>query len=628
MLSVLLFYLACLLLLSSGCVFAAARFRLRFEEALPLALTGAMLLLFCCGMVGRLSAGVYLLCAAAVLLYVLSLHGGREKRAETMARVFTPGAFLFALMLALLFAADYKRTPWHIDEMTHWADCVKAMYCTDLLYSAPACAANFPAYPPGMALMEYFFLRLYSLLNPDMGYTEWVMYPAYQVFLLSFSFPFLRALEWKKPLRLGLAGAMVLLCPLMMDQSRPYTSLYIDPFLCAVFGGGLAAVFTEARKEWLRYDLYLFSSCAALVLAKPAGLLLAAFLAAAYGAELWLRKGRGLCGRLAGCGLSVFVPLGLWALRRRLDGVGQSFSGKEGAVDLRFALRLALRREGESAYQIIHDDYYARLFTDTVRIKGLSCPYWLLFFLSAAALITVSVRLARRSARLRPAVRVLPWALALITVIYYVSLCYTYIFKFDYWEALTLAQMERYVGIVLYAVYTAALLGFVRLFTEADGGRRVLCAALAAFLLLSPFGRALDVVRRTDMREAPQVYADYRALTARLREETGGSPARICWICQGSKGGEYYGLRYFLRPNTTVPLYQWFLGASPFPEGVCPDRFLRADQWRQELQQYDYLYLEHCDAYFLETCADLFAPDSPPEDKALYRVGDPLIKID
>ena len=625
--SLLLFYLICALLLSSGCVFAAARFGLRYEEALPISLTAIMLLLFLFGAAGLLEAGIWAVCVLALGLYAASFKLAAGKLRMLSSKVFTPAGLLFLLTLAGLFYINYGRQVRRIDEMTHWADTVKAMYYTGLLPSAKAAATALPSYPPGMALPEYLFLRLYALVDRGAGYTEWVLYPAYQCVLLSFFFPFLRALDFKKPLRLVLAAAMVLMCPLMMDASEPYCSLYIDPFLCAAFGGGLAAVFTETEKDRPRYELYVFCACAFLVMAKAAGLLLAFFLAAVYAAELLLRGGKGKGRRLVLAAGSVFVPSGLWSLRKALDGVTQSFSSKEGAVDLRLALRYALHREGENWQQIVHDDYYRRLLTDTVRIKGFACPYWLLLLFSIAALYALICLIDLRRGGLRAARRIALPSLAIMALVYYVSLCYIYIFKFGWWEAVVLAQFDRYVGILLYAVYTAALLAFVRFFTETDFGVGSLCAALAVFLLLSPFGRALDVARRTDINVGEPVYTEYRALSRELDKLEDGRPVRLCRISQGDTGGSFAGLRYILRPHTTVPTGEWFLGPAPeMPwADAFADRELSAEDWLSALREsYDYLYLEHIDDYFLAQYSQLFAPGSEPVEKGLYRVGEQL----
>lgn len=629
--SLLLFYLICGLLLSSGCVFAAARFGLRYEESLPISVTAIMLLLFLFGTAGLLPLGVWAACALALGLYAFSFRLAAGKMRALAGKVFTPAGLLFMLTLAGLIYINYGREVRRIDEMTHWADTVKAMYYTGLLPSAKAAATAFPAYPPGMALPEYLFLRLYALVNRDAGYTEWVMYAAYQSFLLAFLFPFLRALDFKKPLRLILAAAMVLMCPLMMDASEPYCSLYIDPFLCAAFGGGLAAVFSETEKDRPRYDLYIDSACVFLVLAKPAGLLLAFFLASVYAAELLLRGGEKRGRRLTLAAGAVLVPLGLWTLRKALDGVTQSFSSKEGAVDLRLALRYALHREGDSWQQIVHDDYYRRLLTDTVRIKGFACPYWLLFLLSMAALYGLIRLTDKRRGGLRAARKLVLPALAIMAVCYYVSLCYVYIFKFGWWEAVVLAQLDRYIGILLYAVYTAALMAFVRCFTETDRGVGPVCAALAVFALLSPFGRALDTVRRTDIAVREPIYTEYRALAKELDGLSGGQPVRLCRVSQGDTGGSSTGVSYLLRPHTTVPTGEWFLGPAPeMPwADAFADRELSAEDWMRELREsYDYLYLEHIDDYFLEHCAGLFAPGSEPAEKGLYRVGEQLSLIE
>lgn len=625
--SLFLFYLICVLLLSAGCVFAAARFELRYEETLPISLTALTLLLFLFGAVGLLEAGVWAVCAAALVLYAAAFRLSAGKLRALAARVFSPAGVLFLLTLAGFFYINYGREVRRIDEMTHWADTVKAMYYTGLLPSAKEAATALPAYPPGMALPEYLFVRLYALVDRGAGYTEWVMYTAYQCVLLSFFFPFLRSLDFKRPLRSVLAAAMVLMCPLMMDASEPYCSLYIDPFLCAALGGGLAAVFAETEKDRPRYDLYVCCACAFLVLAKPAGLLLAFFLAAVYAAELLLRGGKNRGRRLAFAAGSVLVPLGVWSLRKALDGVTQSFSSKEGAVDLRLALRYALHREGDSWQQIVHDEYYRRLLTDTVRIKGFSCPYWLLLLVSIAALYTLVRLTERRRGGLRAAGKLVLPSLAIMAASYYISLCYVYIFKFGWWEAVVLAQFDRYAGILLYAFYTAALLVFVRFFTETERSVGSVCAALAVFALLSPFGRALDVARRTDIAVQDPVYTEYRALSRELDRLSDGQHVRLCRISQGDTGGSSTGVRYLLRPHTTVPTGEWFLGPAPeMPwADAFADRELSAQDWMRELREdYDYLYLEQIDDYFLTHYAVLFAPGSEPAEKCLYRVGEQL----
>ncbi len=633
MLSVILFFVLSLLLISAGCVYAAARFSLCYEEALPLSLVGIVLFLFVFGLFGLLDIGVYALLLVSLLLYasVWRLSAGQWRTIRE--KVFRPAALLFFLGYAVLLYLNYGRLPYLIDEMTHWADSVKVMYYAGMLYSAPQAAVSFPSYPPGMALFEYLFLRLFDLVSGKPCFAEWVMYVAYQSFLLSFLFPFLRSLDFRKPLRAFLAFILVVLCPLMMDGSAPYSSLYIDPFLCACFGGALAAIFTEPQKDRLSYDLFIYAACAMLMLVKPAGLLLAFLLFVVYTAEFLLRcadrKLRML--RIAAASGSFLLPLGLWSLRKRIDGVTQSFSSKEGTVDFRLVMNLVFHREGETWQQVVHDDYYTRLFSDTVRIKGLQCPYWVLFAVSVLGLFLLVCLMCRRYDLLQSSrILVLP-ALTLIAIVYYVGLCYTYIFQFGWWEAIVLASLNRYIGIVLYAVYTAAMLALVRFFTETENGMLSLCAALAVFFLFSPFGRALDVVRRTAMDEIDPLYLNYREINALLAEETNGDPVRLDIISQGSRGGRYYPLRYIMRPNTIVPYGEWYLGPSPGKgwESDLNDRMSSADEWCAELRDhYDYVYIIQLDDYFLSHYNELFAEGSEPKSQSLYRFdGQKLIRI-
>ena len=147
------------------------------------------------------------------------------------------------------------------------------------------------------------------------------------------------------------------------------------------------------------------------------------------------------------------------------------------------------------------------------------------------------------------------------------------------------------------------------------------------FALFSPFGRALDTVRRADIAVREPVYTEYRALAKELDGLSGGQPVRLYRISQGDTGGSSTGVQYILRPHTTVPTGEWFLGPAPeMPwADAFADRALSAEDWMRELREsYDYLYLEHLDDYFRAQYAPLFAPGSEPVEKGLYRVGEQL----
>ena len=629
MIRILLFYLLLLLLLSAGCVFGAVRFGRRFEECLPLSMVGMVCCLFLFGLFGQLRLGFLALCALSLLLYAAALlHMRRRSGRAPLRRIFTPAALLFALSLAGLLWLNYGHLPFRIDEMTHWADTVKAMYCTGLLPCAAQAGTRFPTYPPGMALMEYCFLQLFDLAAGERVFAEWVMYAAYQSFLLAFFFPFLKTLELRRPLRALLSLGFVFLCPLMMDQSRPYSSLYIDPFMSVVFGCALAMLFGEPEKDGF-YDAYLAACCVMLVLVKPAGLLLAVFLAVVYGLEYSLRQpDRRLCRRAwAAAAGSVLLPLGLWTLAKQLSHVQTAFSGKEGRIDPALLLQLALHRGGDSWQQSVHDEYYRRLFTDAVPIKGVSCPYWLLLLASALALYGLIADKSRREAALRPAKKLLLPSLLVLAAVYYIGLCYMYIFKFDRWEAVGLASLDRYIGIVLYAVYAAAVLCFVRRLQERPLKPAQLALAAALFILLAPFGRTLEVLQRTETRQSQLYFQNYRALASFLNEQSPEGGKRVWLVFQGDTGGGFYAFQYILRPHTTVEPGEWNFGPSPGP-GLPEDHEPSAADWQRRLEGYDYVYLQRLDDYFLTRYSGLFAPDSPPEEGGIYRAGfGPLTRV-
>jgi len=612
-----------LLLILSGSTLGAVSTGRRNEEFLPLSMTAMVAVLFAFGLAGCLELGLVLLCLMFCCFFVLTIKRCITKGKAVLKQIFTPASILFVFTFAALIFINYGRCVYRIDEMTHWADSAKAMFFYNTLPDAATLKATFPSYPPGMALMQYLFTKLYAALVSSGEFTEWVLYLAYQSFMLSFFFPFLKRLDVKKPVMSLLSFALVMMLPLMMDHSDAFSSLYIDPFMAMVFACGLAMVFSEeCKNKW--YNAYIFSCCFMLVVVKPAGLMLGAFLAACYVAELLIRGGsrREKLLRTTAVSAVVALPVVLWSVHKAFSGVTQSFSSKEAEFDFALLLRLVCHKEGESWQQIVHDEYYLRIFTDSVRIKGFMCPYWLILLFSAVALYVVLRLMSRRSPELAAARKIVFPSVVIISVIYYVSLCYMYIFMFGWWEAIVLAQLSRYIGIVLWAVYAAAMLVFVRFVLEGNS-KRAVCAAFVVFMVFGPFGRALEIVKRTNLGQSDEHYSEFKALAQELDELSNGENLNLFLVNQGSRGVEFYGFRYTIRPHSTVDYGSWFLGASPGMDGEFEDRFIEAKDWQKDLvENYDYVFIYGVDQYFIENYQELFAEGSEPEEMWLYGISD------
>lgn len=185
-------------LLCSGGALVCALGRGSFEDALPLTCTAIVTAGFVFGIVGLLPAGFYAALAAAVsaiaaAIYLLVRNGAGDFR----KRFFTPGFFIFAALYIFLAAINYgmRLTSW--DEFSHWGDIVKVMTTIGGFGTAAMSDSMFPAYPPAMALFQYFCERIYMLVSGE-SMSEWLLYFSYQTFMFAMFFPFLRRFDLKK----------------------------------------------------------------------------------------------------------------------------------------------------------------------------------------------------------------------------------------------------------------------------------------------------------------------------------------------------------------------------------------------------------------------------------------------
>ena len=299
------------LCLSACSAFCAARWERPFEDLLPISCGGILCILFCAGMAGLLKLGVVLiicLCALGWLLTLREIMGGGFARFRRA--FFTPGFFLFLLFQVLFAFCLWGKLFDKTDELTHWGDIVRILCNLDAFGTAPGSNAQYASYPPGMALMQYFLQKLHCW-RAGQPLAEWLCYYAYQVLLLAFLMPFCRRGR-QDLLGYGLFAAVAFCLPLLFF-SHYYESLLLDPFLGVLTGAGIGTVAWKKRRDWV-YHATVLATCAVLVLAKDAGLLFAAGIAAMYvleGWQAWSRKQR--IGFSVGALSAVLLPKALWS---------------------------------------------------------------------------------------------------------------------------------------------------------------------------------------------------------------------------------------------------------------------------------------------------------------------------
>lgn len=617
-----------LFILSAAGVFSAACFHKRFEETFPITCLGIVLVLFLCGLCNQLLAGVYALLFASPLLYAIALGVVLHKRSfrNFCQHFFTPGFLLFLLLYAALTLLHYGRLASQWDEFSHWMDIVKEMFLNNDFGTHPASHSTFPSYPPGMALFQYFITKASAILGGNNAFSEWRSYFAYQLLAASFVFPFLRHIRWKRFVSALSVFAVVLLSPMIFfRQYYPHT-VYIDAFIGIAAGSAFAMVYCEQKKDFSTY-LYLLLSMMMLVLSKDVGLMFAIMLAIALlinqacnirfttnrKQTLWRFFGLGLC-----CLLAVFLPKILWNVHVSQHNIRKPFSAP---FDVQVLIDV-LRGTDTSYRSTVFQNYFQKFFRQHLSYGILDIPLLWPLMLALLSLCLLTAHLMHCKAD--PSKKTSRgWVLGILLAqacVFILGMCIVYMFKFTEWEAIALQSFDRYMGSAFVALLMALLLITIHLMQQKDTyWYPVGIILLATVLVLLPPQELNDFVTRSTVRQA----ADSRMLvdqfSDKVMKECDYENKRIYPIVQGSNGFDYFRFKFTIKPSSLSSAIS-LSDSGPLYEGDIWTVQKTVEQWKQELESYDYVMVQHPDALFIETYGELFEDPSTLGDRTLYKV--------
>ena len=255
------------LLLLSGASLAILTNR-RTEECVPVVFTGTIVFLYLFYCVNLLIVGRIALYAVIFVLLVLAfIQLRKRKNGRAFCRdLFSPGICLF-LALSLLFVVFSARlTPSVWDELRLWAAMPKALHFSQslqvgemsLLYS------TMQSYPPGMALLVYFFTSFGS------GFSYGSIFAVYFIFMTMLVLPPMKRFKWKQWYVLPPVFFLLILMPILLtvsgreasgDWNFYFTCLYIDPILGCLMGHAFYQAVHQPYRDWfttLAFTLVLF----------------------------------------------------------------------------------------------------------------------------------------------------------------------------------------------------------------------------------------------------------------------------------------------------------------------------------------------------------------------------------
>lgn len=618
-----------ILVLSSGSVVGAVISKKKYEEILPVTCSTLVLLLLLAGVVGFLKEGVYCVLGISVGMYIFAavyLLKGRAPIKGVLNRIFTPGFWIFIGLISISIICNMGRVASNWDEFSHWADIAKVMVTLDDFGTNPEAHSAFQSYPPAMTLFQYFLQKITGWIGGE-SYIEWELFFAYQIFVFAFIVPFAKEINNKKIFKGIIYLVVVFLCPLWFYNGI-YTTIYIDPALGILSGTGFATVFLCDEKDKL-YSVRIFLTCAMLVLLKDAGMLFAALLAVAYAVDLLCLKQENQAGKfvrkilwVGGAFLSVLLPKWIWSHHLAVTKAEIVFSNP---VDVKELFHVLF--SGEWSYRrTVLSRYVDGLFKNGQRIgnTGIYLSYfWIaILFLVLLALLIGMYR--KKRGCFASGVRLFA-TVCIQFAVYVIGLVIMYMFKFSEYEALKLASMERYMGIVFLSVWmTIVLLALSYLARYANREYVTGALFLGVIVVTTPMQYLKTYLNRQSVYDSIQVRSEYAELS-KLVGEVVPELANVYIISQVDMGFDYWVLRYSIRPRTVQDVWQagysWSIGEPFYGEDVWTVE-MNAEQWMNQLTvSFDYVALYQINDYFVENFADCFEDETQIEENMVYYVN-------
>ena len=239
---------------------------------------------------------------------------------------FNPSIVVFAFFMILAWWAQKGRLLSSFDEFSHWGLTVKNIYYFDMLPNHAQSSVRFTGYPPGTALLQYFFAK------GAPGYADASLFTAHNVFYFCAMMPLFQNIRKKGFFKTLITVILVLIVPIVFYQNF-FVEIYVDAMLSILFTYSLIVYFTTEPDlfKTLNISFALFVLC--IVKASGQGLAILALIIMLIDALHFRRdtlkpyneaKMKKLC-RILCPALFVFVASCSWEIYLKLTGTPEAW---------------------------------------------------------------------------------------------------------------------------------------------------------------------------------------------------------------------------------------------------------------------------------------------------------------
>ncbi|MDO4565709.1 MAG: hypothetical protein Q4B42_00090 [Oscillospiraceae bacterium] len=574
------------------------------------------LLLIFTGVFNLLIVGIILVYALAVFSLWYCLIRERKRLAETAREFFKPGMVFFIVSsLAFLVALGDKQPYFMIwDEFSFWGIAVKNMWLNGRLYTLFTSSMIGVSYPPALPVFSYFMQCTAGV------FTEWLVYLAYDILMMSVFAMLFARLKWKNYIALPVLSFTSVAALYIFWESfeglKLYSTSYSDVPLGVVFGAVLAAWFSSDERGFPRWSV---TALALLLLPmmKDTGLAFALVAAAVCAFDMiisrsfpserlfkWEKPFVKYFYALAFF-IAVLVSYEVWTLH-----LASAVSIERNSVPYEYGLVDMLA--GRDPF---FNEIWKRMVSALTELKLVTfgnVKTMLIAFTLTPLVLAPFCKHKRNSLRLV----INSFMLLAGFFLYYLMMAYLYTAVFHSSEY-SLTSYQRYIS--SYAIgWLIAILAMC--FGEISRWRWVKAAkapavAACGVLLWSLFYYT-PVPLKNYVFISEEVYQDLLPLRQLMMDNAADfagaftSEDRIYYVCQDSNGGEWFYFNYEFQPAFTV---QTLEGGDFVAKGSEHDGPYDVEADRADFEAYlreeevDYVFVQKIDDYFAEEFAPLFS---------------------
>ena len=604
---------------------------LNFDLVLPVTFFSVILVAYGLGLIGLLkwlNVIVLLVALGFSIGAGFRIYNRKLKSSVFMSNVFTPGFFVFMILVGLTIYTTRGLLFSGWDEFSHWGLVVKNMVALDTFASGAASTTMFKGYPPATALLQYYFLSY----NPVFAEADIVR--ALLVFSYSLMIPMVQFTKLKDWIKIPFYTLMFYCLPLIFYYNFQ-TSIYVDAVLGLLYFY-LVYTYWSAQKMDFYLVLRLSLAGSVLCLVKQSGIVFALL---AWSIVL-IDHFSGIVSKKSKIerrsdlkhSIVILIPLLVaivsnlsWNLYLKLTKATIALPfGKITITGIQ-----SLLTDKILTYQSTTITNFTKVFFDPKVFNymiPLSYFRWPLFLF----VIFVFGYFFISDKQLKRKIKTIGCGVLIGYFIYTAGLLLLYLLTYTQYEATTLASLSRYMNTYLIAFFFIAFaIGMDVLNKQLEVFnwiiRTILFCFSAAILIkcifvpFVPYKEILPDFRGRQVNHSINFRSDFDDIN-RYTTKLDARTDRIFVIIQNTDGYGYWVIRYLVTPIAIEPNFSWSLGAK-YNNNDQWTKDLSLAQWKEQLtSEYTYVYLFNIDDAFIDRYGSLFEKRSDITNKSMFRI--------